>query len=332
MFVDETLVDQSVNAELLAAGPRLPGVLRHPARHAAHPPGRDLPRRPRAAGAGLVAPLRPPTRTGPATVADLAAAEALAIWPKLFRRIVPYLAAGLHRLRRLRRLAAGRPGPPRRRAVPASTGWSRATCTTSCRAPATRSSSPSWPEDFVIGPDPAPRHADRPRRPRRGRRAHPRRAARPGRRGPRPRTGHPDQHHRRSRSTWPAGRWSTAAAAGRGWTADSPARRRRRSPPTRRPARQPRRHARPGRPRPARPSTRWPTRPTRSAPGAPSASADDAGYRRSASAGPSAPARARRLPLPGRARHGALPRPGDPTCAAAWRRTGLSATARTCGG
>ena len=46
---------------------------------------------------------------GAAEVADLDALEQLVIWPKLFRRIVPYLAAGFAELRRVRRLAASRP-------------------------------------------------------------------------------------------------------------------------------------------------------------------------------------------------------------------------------
>jgi endonuclease YncB( thermonuclease family) len=92
VFVDEALVDQSLNAQLLADGlvypafyTTLPTSLRNHlsvSSTAARTAGRGL--WPRATAE--------PDR--PATVADLAAAEELVIWPKLFRRMVPYLAAG----------------------------------------------------------------------------------------------------------------------------------------------------------------------------------------------------------------------------------------------
>ncbi len=92
VFVDEALAGRSANARLLAAGhaypafyTTLPATLRqHLAASSAAA---------RAAGAGIWA-RSTADPDGPATVADLPAAEALVIWPKLFRRIVPYLAAG----------------------------------------------------------------------------------------------------------------------------------------------------------------------------------------------------------------------------------------------
>jgi endonuclease YncB( thermonuclease family) len=92
VFVDEALANRSANARLLAAGhaypafyTTLPATLRqHLAASSAAA---------RAAGAGIWA-RSTADPDGPATVADLPAAEALVIWPKLFRRIVPYLAAG----------------------------------------------------------------------------------------------------------------------------------------------------------------------------------------------------------------------------------------------
>jgi hypothetical protein len=94
VFVDAALVDQSLNAQLLAAGhaypafyATLPADLRthlaavSRAARAAQPP------------VGLW-PRSTADPDGPATVANPAAAEQLVIWPKLFRRIVPYLAAG----------------------------------------------------------------------------------------------------------------------------------------------------------------------------------------------------------------------------------------------
>jgi endonuclease YncB( thermonuclease family) len=92
VFLDEALVDQSLNAQLLADGlvypafyTTMPAALR---RHlaasstAARTAGRGL--WPRATA--------DPDRV--ATVPDLTAAEELVIWPKLFRRMVPYFAAG----------------------------------------------------------------------------------------------------------------------------------------------------------------------------------------------------------------------------------------------
>jgi len=92
VFVDEPLVDRSVNASLLAAG------LAYPAFYSTLPA--DLRDHlaissvaARQAGAGIW-PRSTADPAGSATVNGLAAAEALVIWPKLFRRIVPYLAAG----------------------------------------------------------------------------------------------------------------------------------------------------------------------------------------------------------------------------------------------
>jgi endonuclease YncB( thermonuclease family) len=94
VFVDDPLVDQSVNAALLAAGhaypafyATLPATLRT---HLA-----DVSRAARAAQdpAGLW-PCSAADPNGAATVADLVDLQQLVTWPKLFRRIVPYLAAG----------------------------------------------------------------------------------------------------------------------------------------------------------------------------------------------------------------------------------------------
>jgi Lamin Tail Domain len=94
VFVDAPLLDRSLNARLLAAGHAypafygtLPAELRDhlatlsTAARAAQPP------------AGLWARATGDPN-GAATVADLASLEALVLWPKLFRRLVPYLAAG----------------------------------------------------------------------------------------------------------------------------------------------------------------------------------------------------------------------------------------------
>jgi endonuclease YncB( thermonuclease family) len=94
VFVDPALVDQSLNAVLLAAGHA------YPAFYATLPA--DL-RTHLAAVSERARAAQPPVGlwprstadpNGAATIANLDAAEGLVIWPKLFRRIVPYLAAG----------------------------------------------------------------------------------------------------------------------------------------------------------------------------------------------------------------------------------------------
>jgi hypothetical protein len=94
VFVDNTLVDQSVNAALLAAGhaypafyATLPATLRS---HLA-----EVSRAARAAQdpAGLW-PRSTADPDGPAVITNLAELQQLVTWPKLFRRIVPYLASG----------------------------------------------------------------------------------------------------------------------------------------------------------------------------------------------------------------------------------------------
>jgi endonuclease YncB( thermonuclease family) len=92
VFVDDALVDESLNAQLLADG------LVFPAFYTTLPPSlrKHLAARStaaREAGLGLWPRVTAyPDRA--ATVPDLTAAEALVIWPKLFRRLVPYFAAG----------------------------------------------------------------------------------------------------------------------------------------------------------------------------------------------------------------------------------------------
>ncbi len=94
IFVDNTLVDASINASLLRQGhsyptfyATLPGSLRD------YLAGVSRAARAAEAPAGLW-PRSTADPDGAATVPDLAALEQLVIWPKLFRRIVPYLAGG----------------------------------------------------------------------------------------------------------------------------------------------------------------------------------------------------------------------------------------------
>jgi endonuclease YncB( thermonuclease family) len=92
VFIDIALVDASLNARLLAGGHAYPafyGTL--PAELRNHLAG--LSRAARAARLGLWARATGDPN-GAATVPNLTALEGLVIWPKLFRRIVPYFAAG----------------------------------------------------------------------------------------------------------------------------------------------------------------------------------------------------------------------------------------------
>jgi hypothetical protein len=154
VFVDEALVDRSVNAPLLAQGwayPAFYGTL--PATLRTH-----LSVASRAARAA-----RPPLGIWPRSTGDpdraahvtgLAQVQTLVLWPKLFRRIVPYLAAGftdfdgfdgwlradpVHRDDALFLLDRLEPGN-----LHDVVQGSGATIQMSV-----------WPEDFVIEPDPA---------------------------------------------------------------------------------------------------------------------------------------------------------------------------------
>ena len=94
VFLDEPLLDLSVNAKLLAAGHA------YPAFYATLP----ATLRTHLAGVSRTARDNQPPRelwarstadpNGAATITDLDAVEQLVIWPKLFRRLVPYFAAG----------------------------------------------------------------------------------------------------------------------------------------------------------------------------------------------------------------------------------------------
>lgn len=154
VFVDDATVDASVNAQLLAAGHAFPAfyatlpatlrdhlaVLSRNARNAQPPLG--------------IWPRSTADPDGAATVADLASLEQLVIWPKLFRRLVPYLATGatsfdgldawlradpVHRDDELFRLDI----------------LERANIHDVVRGSGPHIQLTVWPEDFVISPDPA---------------------------------------------------------------------------------------------------------------------------------------------------------------------------------
>jgi endonuclease YncB( thermonuclease family) len=153
VFVDDDLADASINARLLADGhayptfyTTLPSSLRRhltPVSEAA-----------RAAGLRLWA-RSTADPDGAATVPDLAAAEALVMWPKLFRRIVPYLAAGFADFDGFDAWL---------RADPVNRDDALFFVDTSApgnlhdviRAEGSQICLTVWPETFVIVPDPAP--------------------------------------------------------------------------------------------------------------------------------------------------------------------------------
>ena len=151
VFLDDTRARGSVNAALLAAG------LAYPALYSTLPASlrvefAQAAREARAAGAGLW-PRATADPEGAAQIADLAALEALVLWPKLFRRLVPYLAEGASgfdgfdawlRADPVNRddqiVLVGRTEPARLHDVVEAAG--------------DHVQLTAWPEDFVITPDP----------------------------------------------------------------------------------------------------------------------------------------------------------------------------------
>jgi endonuclease YncB( thermonuclease family) len=155
VFLETAQLDQSVNANLLDAG------MVYPAFYATLPAALrshlgEISVAARAAGKGIW----PRSTADPddlATVIDLAAAEDLVMWPKLFRRIVPFLATG----------AADFDGfDAWLRADPVNRDdelflldpdrLERGNLHDVIRVSGHRLQLTAWPEDFVISPDPAP--------------------------------------------------------------------------------------------------------------------------------------------------------------------------------
>ncbi|MGP3910093.1 lamin tail domain-containing protein [Nonomuraea sp. 10N515B] len=94
VFLDGPLADASVNAALLAAGLVYPAFYATlPAELRTHLADVSAAARQKALATGIW-PRSTADPDGVAVIPDLAAAEQLVMWPKLFRRIVPYLAAG----------------------------------------------------------------------------------------------------------------------------------------------------------------------------------------------------------------------------------------------
>ncbi|PRY21994.1 lamin tail domain-containing protein [Pseudosporangium ferrugineum] len=152
VFLDEAGADGSANALLLAAG------LAYPAFYATLPASlrthlATMSRKARADGAGIWT-TSTADPAGAATVTGLADLRRLAIWPKLFRRIVPYLATG----------ATGFDGfGAWLRSDPVNRDDSlflldrleTGNLHDVVEAAGQRIRMTAWPEDFIIDPDPA---------------------------------------------------------------------------------------------------------------------------------------------------------------------------------
>jgi len=156
VFLDNEEVDQSVNAHLLADGfvypafySTLPATLRT---HLA-----ESSRAARAAKAGIWARATADPN-GKATVASLAELEKLVLWPKLFRRIVPYLAAGHTTFDAFDSWLRGDPVNRDDRLVLLSDPVESGNLHDIVNAGRQQVQLTRWPEDFVIDPDPPAGH------------------------------------------------------------------------------------------------------------------------------------------------------------------------------
>lgn len=154
VFVDEPRVDASVNARLLAAGHA------YPAFYATLPAGlrKHLSTASRAAR-DADPPLGLWARStadpdGAATVPDLATLQELVIWPKLFRRLIPYLATGATGFDGLDAWLRADP-VHRDDEVFRLDILERANIHDIVRGSGPHVQLTVWPEDFVISPDPA---------------------------------------------------------------------------------------------------------------------------------------------------------------------------------
>ena len=152
VFVDEKLAAQSINGELLAAGHA------YPAFYATLPADlrrqfAETSRKARENGAGLW-PRSTADPARAATVAGLAGLQELAIWPKLFRRIVPYLAAGFGDFDGFDTWLRADP-VHRDDEIFLLQRLERGNLHDVIRAAGDRVQLTAWPEDFIIAPDPA---------------------------------------------------------------------------------------------------------------------------------------------------------------------------------
>jgi len=153
VFVDDARADGSVNLLLLAAGLAYPALYTTlPASLRTHLGG--VSRKARADAAGIW-PRSTADPYGPAVIADAAALSSLVLWPKLFRRLVPFLATGATGFDGLD--AWLRADPVNRDDVillPDRETRGNLHDIVEGRGRTVRLT--AWPEDFVIAPDPPP--------------------------------------------------------------------------------------------------------------------------------------------------------------------------------
>ena len=154
VFIDEALVDGSANAALLAGGLVYPAFYATlPAELRTHLAGTSRTARASAAPTGIW-PRSTADPNGAATVGGLAEAEQLVMWPKLFRRVVPYLNSGFTDFDSFDAWLRADP-VNRDDELFLLDRQERGNLHDVVRAAGQQLQLTLWPEDFVISPDPA---------------------------------------------------------------------------------------------------------------------------------------------------------------------------------
>jgi endonuclease YncB( thermonuclease family) len=155
VFLDGPLVDRSVNAALLAAGLAYPAFYATlPAELRTHLADVSAAAREKALAGGIW-PRSTADPNGAATVPGLEAAEQLVMWPKLFRRIVPYLAEGFPDFDGFDAWLRADP-VHRDDELFLIDKLERGNLHDVVRASGQQLQLTVWPERFIINPDPAP--------------------------------------------------------------------------------------------------------------------------------------------------------------------------------
>ncbi|MCA1702363.1 MAG: lamin tail domain-containing protein [Actinobacteria bacterium] len=155
VFVDEALLARSVNARLLEAGHAYPAFYATlPASLRTHLAGLSRAARGARPALGLW-PRSTADPNGAATIARLTDAEQLVIWPKLFRRVVPYLAAGFGDFNGFDAWLRADP-INRDDELFLLDRMERGNMHDVVRGVGRQIQLTVWPEDFIISPDPAP--------------------------------------------------------------------------------------------------------------------------------------------------------------------------------
>ncbi|WP_244945166.1 lamin tail domain-containing protein [Couchioplanes caeruleus] len=153
VFLDDAGADRSVNARLLAAGLAYPAFYATlPATLRTHLAG--VSRKARAEGAGIW-PVSTADPDGAATVTDLVGLQRLVCWPKLFRRLVPFLAAGAANFDGFDAWLRSDP-VNRDDSLFLLDRLESGNLHDVIEAAGHRIRMTVWPEDFIIDPDPAP--------------------------------------------------------------------------------------------------------------------------------------------------------------------------------